>query len=100
LVLIFWRNRQGFFLSAHASTPPLPGSSISKKQFSAETMLFSRENFYFSQKIHYKHENPKYLNNFHTFVQKKRRERHAFLPIKREEALHEAEGVSFEAAGF
>jgi hypothetical protein len=40
LVLIFWRNRQGFLLSAHASTPPLPGSSISKKQFSAETMLF------------------------------------------------------------
>ena len=32
--------------------------------------------------------------------QKKRRERHAFLPIQREEALHEAEGVSFEAAGF
>jgi hypothetical protein len=32
--------------------------------------------------------------------QKKRRERHAFLPMQREEALHEAEGVSFEAAGF
>ena len=31
-------------------------------------MLFSRENFYFSQKIHYKHENLKYLNNFHTFL--------------------------------
>jgi hypothetical protein len=39
-----------------------------KKQFSAETRLFYRENFYFSQKIHYKHGNLKYLNNFHTFL--------------------------------
>jgi hypothetical protein len=31
---------------------------------------------------------------------RKRRERHAFLSMQREEALHEAEGVSFEAAGF
>ena len=32
--------------------------------------------------------------------QKKRRERHAFLRIQKDEALHEAEGVSFEAPGF
>jgi hypothetical protein len=37
-----------------------------KKQFSAETMLFFPENFFFSQKIHYYHGNLKYLNNFHT----------------------------------
>jgi hypothetical protein len=57
-----------FFATAHASTPPLPGYSTSKKQFSAETMLFYRKNVYFSQKIHYKHGNLKYLNNFHTFL--------------------------------
>ena len=32
--------------------------------------------------------------------QKKHRERHTFLPTQREEALREAEGASFEAAGF
>jgi hypothetical protein len=55
-------------LSAHADRKQTISAHADRKQFSPETMLFSRENFYFSQKIHYKHENLKYLNNFHTFL--------------------------------
>ena len=68
LVLIFWRNRQGFLLSAHASTPPLPGYSISENSFVQQLCFFIGKIFTFLKKKLCKHVNFKYLNYFHTFL--------------------------------
>jgi hypothetical protein len=62
--IIFFEKSSRFFAIRPRFYTPSPRIFYLKKQFSAETMLFSWENFYFSQKIHYKHGNLKYLNNF------------------------------------
>ena len=57
-----------FFATAHASTPPLPGHSISENNFLQQLCFFIAKNFTFLKKNLYKHGNFKYLNNFHTFL--------------------------------
>ena len=60
---MFWRKRF-YAISAHPFT--LFQDLLSQKTVFCRNYAFFRENFYFSQKIHYYHGNLKYLNNFHT----------------------------------
>jgi hypothetical protein len=65
-----WYYLFGGIVKVFCNRPTLlhPLSQDILSQETAETVLFSRENFYFSQKIHYKNGNLKYLNNFHAFL--------------------------------
>jgi hypothetical protein len=64
----FLEESSRFFATAHASTPPLPGYSISENSFLQQLCFFIGKIFTFLKKNLYKHGNFKYLNNFHTFL--------------------------------